>query len=252
MGALLLLRARVATALLAPSFANAPQSQPPTGPPESQTRFAPSKLPQPWLISYTLLPFQPNSSCPTRRASLPARLGQLILVCIWFAFGLHLVKSNIDPSELIRRRAVREFESSVQAWPDSIVQRLFRRLHCLPACDSADIQHATLLTLGRQRILDELPELPVQAHHWGAQRVPGCISHIPGRGPVRDRDRHAGHQKPPGPGYAAAGVSILGHAGGRPSALSVVHGEGALDDALGDNDHTVRLAWAASGLRQRR
>ena len=95
-------------------------------------------------------------------------------------------------------------------------------------------------------------ERPVQAHHWGSQRVPARVSHAPGRGPVRDRDRHAGHQKPPGPGYAAAGVSILGHAGGRPSALSVVHGEGALDDALGDNDHTVRLAWAASGLRQRR
>ena len=36
----------------------------------------------------------------------------------------------------------------------------------------------------------------------------------------------------PGPGYAAAGVSILCHAGG-PSALRVVHRAGALDDALG-------------------
>ena len=51
-------------------------------------------------------------------------------------------------------RAVREFESSVtaQARPDSIVQRLRRRLHGL--CDSADILHVTLLTLGSQRILD--------------------------------------------------------------------------------------------------
>ena len=54
-------------------------------------------------------------------------------------------------------RAVREFESAVQARPDSIVKRLRRRLHGL--CDSADIQHVTLLTLGSQRILDEFEGL---------------------------------------------------------------------------------------------
>ena len=53
--------------------------------------------------------------------------------------------------------AVSEFESSVQAQPDSIVQRLRRRQNGL--CDSVDIQHVTLLTLGSQRILDEFEGL---------------------------------------------------------------------------------------------
>ena len=54
-------------------------------------------------------------------------------------------------------RSVREFETAVGARPDSIVQRLRRRLHGL--CNSTDIQHVTLLTLGSQRILDEFEGL---------------------------------------------------------------------------------------------
>jgi len=73
-------------------------------------------------------------------------------------------------------RSVREFESEVGARPESIVKRLHHRL--LNMCESSDIQHITLLTLGSQRILDEFEGLNKEIH----QRVPSRVSHVQGRG----------------------------------------------------------------------